>query len=191
MAHVSMLALAIAVAVVSVRLFREDTERRRQAARERRLLAALRAGLPADCHLLSDLELPRAAGQPVRIWAAVVGPGGVAVVRACSAGGELHAAGSVWVVREGAFSRLIPSPAEECRRAAEALRAAAGLWYVPVQPLVVLTDPRGVYHPAPAAAMVVGGPHLAAAVDRCLGGQALTAREALGVAQALCIYQRS
>lgn len=163
----------------------------RQARREGWLLSGLAYHLPASWYLLADIYLPAMTGERLPIWAVAIAPGGLAVIHLCSEQGEFFPAGPVWVVERGRVNRVIPSPAQHCARAATVLREVLGLpSYVPVWPLVVLTDPGGIYHPVRSDALVVGAPHLAAAIMRCAQQPVLHPREVLRVAADLARYHQ-
>lgn len=142
---------------------------RQRASAERQLLRGLVARLPDRWYVLGDLELEPSWLEPVRVWAVVVGPGGLAVVQPCTEQGELTPHGHLWMVSRGGAVRTIPSPAAEAGTAAEALREILGVDLIPVVPVVALTDINSVFHQGETGAQVVGGPHLADGLQRRLG----------------------
>lgn len=144
-----------------------DLRRREQT--EVDLIRRLAAGLPEQWYVLADLELEPSWLEPVRIWAVVVGPGGVAVVQPCAEEGDLTPYGHIWMVGRGRRVRAIASPAAAACTAAEALSEVIGSEVIPVVPVVALTNLDSVFHKAETGALVVGAPHLAEGLQRRLG----------------------
>jgi hypothetical protein len=162
----------------------------RQARREAWLFTGLAHNLPQSWYLLGDLQLPAMAGERLPVWAVAITPGGLVVIHLCSEEGVFFPSGAVWVVERGRTARAIPSPTQQCSRAAGALREVLCLPVnVPIWPLVVLTDPGGVYHPAGRDALVIGAPHLPGAVLRCGRASVIPPREALRLAADLARYR--
>lgn len=169
-------------------LLRQALTLRRQERLELDALALVRGSLPDGWYLLTDLLVPSSWGEPVAVWAVVITPGGLLVLQSCTAGGAIRPAGAVWVVGVGT---VIPSPINRCRAAVAALQERVNLGRpVPVHSLVVLTDPQGVYHPAPTEATVVGAPHLGATVIHYGAGAVLKRREIDQLAVNLSQYYR-
>jgi hypothetical protein len=188
-AQVGAAGLAAAFAFFAVAQLARAGRRRLQARREQHLFMGLHMVLPRDWYLLGDLQLPSATGDRVSAWAVVAAPGGLVVIQMCSEHGHFFPAGPVWVVEQGRSARVIPSPAHQAFQAATAVRDLLILDpEVPVWPLVVLTDPRGVYHPVRNGGLVVGAPHLPEAAIRCGQGQALQPGQLLQAAADLTRY---
>ncbi|HWH68183.1 MAG TPA: NERD domain-containing protein [Candidatus Sulfotelmatobacter sp.] len=161
-------AAATALLVLAlVKLLEAGIYRQRERSEER-LIRGLAARLPQAWYVLGDLVVEPSWLEPVRIWAAVVGPGGVAVVQPCLETGELTPYGHVWTVTRGQNVRSIPSPAAQAWTAAEALREMLGTDEIPIVPVVALTDLNSVFHRAESGAFVVGEPHLADGLQRSL-----------------------
>lgn len=149
------------------------------------LLQSLAAQLPDGWYLLNDLRLQPAWGEPVQVPAVVLGPGGVAVLHLCRDEGHLIPFGGVWMAGQGADVRAIPSPAAQAVAAADALRETLGQPGLPVWPVVVLCDLNSVYHPKETGAIVVGAPHAAGAIRRCLAEPVINRRDVFGIAARL------
>jgi len=152
-----------------VKLLESSRFRERENA-EQRLIRGLAERLPQHWYVLGDLMLEPSWLEPVNVWAAVIGPGGVAVVQPCAETGELTPRGHVWTVERGERVRTIPSPAAEAWTAAEALREVLGSEEIPIVPVVALTNMNAIFHRAESGAQVVGEPHLADGLQRHLTG---------------------
>jgi hypothetical protein len=148
----------------------QSMEHGRRERLEQQLLFTLVRGLPPSWYVLGDLQVEPSWMEPVRIWAAVVSPGGVAVVQPCTEVGDVMPLGHLWAVGRGRRTRTIPSPAAEACTAVEALREVVGTDVIPIVPVVALTDLTGVFHKAETGAHVVGAPHVAAGLQRYLAG---------------------
>ena len=161
---------------------------RNQELMEDALIEQLVRHLPPTWYLLGGLRVPSPWGEVVEAWAVVVAPGGVVVIQPCAEAGELIPYGHVWLVRQGARARMVPSPTVRCCEVAEALRDLLGDHVPVVEALVVLTDLQSTYQPTVSAATVVGAPHLPAAVLTTLGPRSLAGGGAFDVAAYLCQY---
>lgn len=177
------LAQAVLIGLVAPSLLLAGTQAqqavayRREAALEEEILSELAMALPPDWYLLSDLHLPSSWGEQVPVRGLLVGPGGLVVVEPCTAGGQIHPAGGVWVATRAGRPRVIPSPINRCRAAAEAVREAVGdRRSLPLHMVVALADETAVYHPIQSEVAVVGGMHLARALLR-MGQGALLSRQ--------------
>lgn len=177
--------MAAAFLVLALVKVSEYCVHRRRDANSQYLLQSLAGQLPEGWYLLGDLRLTDLTGEPLHAWGVVLGPGGLAVLQLCTDEGHLIPFGHVWMAGRGAEIHTIPSPAAHCAQVAEAIRARVGHAGLPVWPVVVLADLHSVYHPKQTGALVVGAPHAAPAIRRCLEAQALAPGAVLSLATKL------